>query len=207
MSQVLFIKANDRPAEQAVSVQMYEAFVKAYREQNPNDEITELDLFEANLPYFGNTAITALYKINQGFDLTAEEQQMADTVNSYLDQFLAADKVMLAFPLWNYTAPAPVITYLSYLAQAGKTFKYTAEGPVGLAGDKKVVLLSARGGVYSTEPMSSFESAIRYVKANLALWGINPEEVIIESHNQFPDRAGEIVEQGLAATVQAAVKF
>lgn len=65
------------------------------------------------------------------------------------DQFLATDKIVIAFPLWNFATPAPVTTYISYLTRAGKTFTYTVEGPVGHAGDKKIVLLNARGGVYS----------------------------------------------------------
>ncbi|MDF2668644.1 MAG: azoreductase [Paenibacillus sp.] len=206
MANVLFIKANDRPAGQAVSVQMYETFLQAYRQSHPEDQITELDLYQVELPYYGNTAITALYKQNQGMDLTQEEQKTADLVNVYLDQFLAADTVIMAFPLWNFTAPAPLITYLSYLSQTGKTFKYTAEGPIGLAGDKRVILLNARGGVYSTGPMDGAEGALRVVRTSLGLFGISPEEVIIEGHNQFPDRAQEIVKAGLLETETLALQ-
>ncbi|CAM3205783.1 hypothetical protein PATA110615_23335 [Paenibacillus taichungensis] len=100
-----------------------------------------------------------------------------------MDQFLTADKVVIAFPLWNFLAPAPLITYISYLAQAGKTFKYTPEGPIGLVGDKKAMLLTARGGVYSSGPMGTIESASKPTKAVVGLFGINVEEVIIEGHN------------------------
>lgn len=62
MSKVLFIKANDRPADQAVSSKMHEIFVNTFKEANPNEEITELDLFKLDLPYYGNTAITGVYK-------------------------------------------------------------------------------------------------------------------------------------------------
>ncbi len=148
-----------------------------------------------------------MYKLAQGFPLTPEEQSAADTVNRYLDQFLAADKVVIAFPLWNFTAPAPLITYVSYLAQAGKTFKYTATGPVGLVGDKKVALLSARGGVYSSEPMSFVESAIRPVKALFGLLGAQTQEVIIEGHNQFQDRTADIIADGLKETATLAASF
>lgn len=207
MANVLLVKVNDRPAEQAVSVQMYDAFASAYKEANPNDTVTELDLFAAELPTYGNTAITGLYKLANGFALTDEETAITSTINGYLDQFLAADKVVLAFPLWNYTVPAPLVNYIAYLAQAGKTFKYTAEGPVGLAADKKVILLNARGGVYSVAPMEAFESAVRFIKGAIGLWGIVPQEVIIEGHNQDPARAKEIVAEGLAATAKAAASF
>ncbi|MFC5700251.1 FMN-dependent NADH-azoreductase [Cohnella faecalis] len=207
MANVLFVKANDRPSEQAVSVQMYDTFLKTYKETHAADQVEELDLYETELPYYGNDAITGLYKLGQGYELTESERSAAELANRYLDQFLAADKVVFAFPLWNFVAPAPLISYISYLTQVGKTFKYTAEGPVGLAGDKKVVLLNARGGVYSVEPMSAIESAVKPLKASLGLFGIAAEEVVIEGHNQFKDRSAEIISEGLQETARTAASF
>ncbi|WP_424992005.1 FMN-dependent NADH-azoreductase [Paenibacillus castaneae] len=208
MSKVLLVQVNDRPLEQAVSAKMYDAFAKTYKEANPTDEITELDLFKEELPYYGNTAITGMYKRNQGWDLTAEEEKATKLVDQYLEQFLGSDKIVFAFPLWNSTVPAPLITYLSYLAQAGKMFKYTAEGPIGYAGDKKVMLLNARGSDYALEGMASAEMALNLVKNIISLWGItNPEEVVIEGHNQYPDRSQDIIAAGLENVAKAAAKF
>lgn len=208
MSHVLFVIANDRPAEQSVSVQMYETFLQTYKEANPQDRITELDLYHAELPYYGNKAISGLYKLNQGWELNPDELKAAQIANRYLDQFLAADKVVFAFPLWNLTVPGPLITYISYLTQSGKTFKFTAEGPVGLAADKKVALLNARGGDYSSEFMAAMEMSVSYLKHMIGLWGIhNPEVAVIEGHNQYPDRAKAIVEDGLRKTAELAARF
>lgn len=208
MSKVLFIKANDRPAEQAVSVQLYEAFAKSYKENHPDDEVIELDLFAENLPYYGNDLLTAMYKAGNGIELSAEEQKGAALVNQYLDQFTAADKVVFAFPMWNFTVPAVLHTYMDYLSQAGKTFKYTAEGPVGLMGDKKVALLSARGGVYSEGPMAAIEMANKYVRTLLGFWGISHiTEVVVEGHNQFPDKAEALIQEGIAKAAKLAETF
>ncbi|MBP1989754.1 FMN-dependent NADH-azoreductase [Paenibacillus eucommiae] len=207
MANVLFIKANDRPAEQAISLQMYETFLNTFKETHASDVITELDLYKEELPYYGNDAITGMYKLSQGYELTPQEQEATNIVSRYLDQFLKADKVVIAFPLWNYVAPAPLISYISYLTQVGKTFRYTAEGPVGLVGDKKVVLLNARGGIYSTGPMSAIESAIKPLKATLGLFGIEAEVVIIEGHNQFKDRSAQIISEGLEETAKIAANF
>lgn len=206
MAKILFVKVNDRPAEQAVSVQMYNAFLNTYKEANPTDEITELDLFQAELPYYGNAAITALYKRNQGMELTAEETKYVNLTDQYINQFLSMDKIVFAFPLWNSTVPAPLITYISYLAQAGKMFNYTAEGPVGYAADKKVALISARGSDYSAMPGA--EMAVNLVKSAISLWGItNPEVVVIEGHNQYPTRSSEIIADGLEETAKLAARF
>ncbi|GGA38677.1 FMN-dependent NADH-azoreductase [Paenibacillus physcomitrellae] len=208
MSHVLFIKANGRPAEQAVSVKLYESFLHSYKATHPEDAVTELDLFAADLPYYDNDMLTGLYKLGNDIPATQAEQKAADLANTYLDQFLAADKVVFAFPLWNFTIPAQLLTYLFYLNQAGKTFKYTAEGPVGLVGEKKVALLNARGGVYSEGPMAGLEMSLNYVKNVLAFWGVqNPEVVVVEGHNQFADRAEAIIGEGVKQAAELATKF
>ncbi|MCP3763436.1 FMN-dependent NADH-azoreductase [Domibacillus sp. A3M-37] len=208
MTNVLFVKANSRPAEQAVSVQLYNAFLETYRAENPSDNITELDLFAENLPYYDTDKINGMFKLARGMELTAEEKAATDLVTKYLNQFLEADKVVFAFPLWNFTIPAALHTYLDYLNQAGKTFSYTPEGPVGLLKNKKVTLLNARGGVYSEGPMQSLEMAVNYVKAVMAFWGVEDvQTIVIEGHNQFPDRSAEIVQAGLDTAKEAALTF
>lgn len=208
MAKVLFVKANNRPIEQSVSVKLYHTFLDSYKESHPNDEIVELDLFAENLPYYDNTIITGIYKEAQGIEATPEEQQAAATVSKYLTQFLESDKVVFAFPLWNMTVPAVLHTYIDYLSQAGKTFKYTANGVVGLVTDKKVALLNASGGVYSEGPAASAEMAVNFVRNNMNLYGVQDlTTIIIEGHNQSPDQAASIVETGLKQASEAALSF
>jgi FMN-dependent NADH-azoreductase len=208
MSNVLFIKANSRPATQAVSVQLYEAFLQSYKESHPEETITELDLFNENLPYYGTEMINGMFKLGKGIELTSDEQAATETVKKYLDQFLSADKIVFAFPLWNFSVPAVLHTYMDYLCQAGITFKYTPAGPVGLLSDKKVALLNARGGVYSEGPAASKEMAVNYVTTILNFFGIeNITNIIIEGHNQLPDQAAEIIEKGMSKAAAVANTF
>jgi len=165
VANVLFVKANNR--DQSVSLKLYDAFLSEYRAKNPNDNITELNLFEAELPYYNGEMFSGIVKLSKGDELTTEEQNAVAVANGYADQFLAADKVVFAFPLWNFTIPAQLLTYLSYLSQPRKNFSYTAQGPVGLQGGKKVVLLNARGSVYSEGPLAQKEMSVNYVKSML----------------------------------------
>jgi FMN-dependent NADH-azoreductase len=208
MSNVLFIKANNRPADQAVSVQLYNEFLESYKLNNPEDEITELDLFAEQLPYYDNTLITGIYKAAQGYEATPEEAAGAALVSKYLEQFLAADKVVFGFPLWNMTVPAVLHTYVDYLSQAGKTFAYTAEGPAGLLTGKKAVVLNARGGIYSEGPAASAEMAVNFIVGILSFWGIKDiTQVIIEGHNQLPAQAADIIANGLKLAKETAASF
>ncbi|PEA55013.1 FMN-dependent NADH-azoreductase [Bacillus pseudomycoides] len=208
MTTVLFVKANNRPANQAVSVKLYEAFLASYKESHPNDTVVELDLYNEELPYVGVDMINGTFKTSRGLDLTEKEAKAVAVADKYLDQFLAADKVVFAFPLWNLTIPAVLHTYIDYLNRAGKTFKYTPEGPVGLIGDKKIALLNASGGVYSTGPKAEMEMAVKYVASMMSFFGARDiEKVVIEGHNQFPDQAEEIIATGLEKAVKVASTF
>ncbi|MFB6801644.1 FMN-dependent NADH-azoreductase [Peribacillus butanolivorans] len=205
MTKVLFVRANNRPANQAVSVKLYEAFLASYKESHPNDTVVELDLYKEELPYVGVDMINGTFKASRGLDLTVEEAKAVTVADKYLEQFIAADKVVFGFPLWNLTIPAVLHTYIDYLNRAGKTFKYTPDGPVGLIGDKKIVLLNASGGVYSEGPKAEVEMAVKYVASMMSFFGVkNIEKVVIEGHNQFPDKAEEIIAEGLEKAVKVA---
>ncbi|MFB4163930.1 FMN-dependent NADH-azoreductase [Alteribacillus sp. JSM 102045] len=208
MAKVLFIKANSRPVDQSVSVKLYETFLDNYKKSNPEDDVTELDLFEENLPYYDTDKINGMFKLSKGMELTPAEEEATSLVNKYLNQFLEAEKIVFAFPLWNFTIPAALHTYLDYLAQTGKTFRYTEDGPIGLLMDKKVALLNARGGVYSEGPAQSAEMAVNYVRNMLTFWGVEDiTTVVIEGHNQYPDKAEQIIEEGLDKTKSVAASF
>jgi FMN-dependent NADH-azoreductase len=208
MSTTLFVKANNRPIEQAVSVKLYSRFLESYRRSHPEDTIIELDLFAETLPYLDDTLINANYKYANNLELSSDEQQKKEKADHYLNQFLAADKVVFAFPLWNFSVPAVLHTYLDYLYQVGKTFKYTPEGPVGLIPDKKIALLNASGGIYSEGPAAPLDMSLNYVTNIMSLFGVqNIVTTRIEGHNQFPDRADQIIDEGLAKAADAAITF
>ncbi|MCY9043744.1 FMN-dependent NADH-azoreductase AzoJ, partial [Bacillus inaquosorum] len=82
-------------------------------------------LHKENLPYLGRDMINGTFKAGQGMEMTEEEKKQAAIADKYLNQFVKADKVVFAFPLWNFTVPAVLHTYVDYLSRAGVTFKYT----------------------------------------------------------------------------------
>ena len=206
MKTVLFIKANDRPMERSVSVKMYDAFLRTYRGANPGDRIQEIDLFQESLPYLGSVMINANSKAARGLPLDPEEQSVRSVVEKHLVQFLAADKIVFAFPFWNLTLPAVLHTYLDYMHHPGKTFKYSEQGSIGLLSDKKAALLNARGGVYGKD--NPAEMAVRFVRNHLNFFGITDiTEVVIEGHHEFPARGASIIETGLEQVVRAAEVF
>jgi FMN-dependent NADH-azoreductase len=90
-----------------------------------------------------------------------------------LDEFLAADIVVVGAPMYNFAIPSQLKAWIDRLAVAGKTFRYTAEGPQGLAGGKKVFVASSRGGFYGPgTPAAVWEHQESYLRAIFGFFGI-----------------------------------
>ncbi|MEH7225659.1 FMN-dependent NADH-azoreductase [Bacillus sp. JJ1566] len=201
---ILVVKANNRPASEAVSSKMYETFIKNLVGVN----VTTYDVFAEDMPYLGQDLFNAFGKVESGEEMTDIEQRILAAKKKAMDAVTAADVVVFAFPLWNLTIPAKLQTFIDYVYQAGFSFKYDENGQaVQLLTDKKAVILSARGGIYSTPEAAPMEMAATYIK-NVAggVFGMQIiDEVIIEGHAAAPDQAEKIIAEGLAK-VEAVAK-
>lgn len=194
---ILVVKANNRPSTEGISSKMHEVFMNELT-KGKDLNIQSFDVFEEDMPYFGQDFFNAMGKSAQAEPLNDIEQRILTAANKAMDAFMEADVVVFAFPLWNKTIPAPLQTFIDYIYRAGVTFAYSENGPVGLVPDKKVIILNARGGVYSTPEMAPMEMSVNYVRLIMNFFGITDiEEVIIEGHNQFPDRAQQIIADGM----------
>lgn len=200
---VLVVKANNRPAAEAVSSKMYETFMGNLQGVN----VTTYDVFEEDTPYFGQDLFNAFAKLQAGKELTDVEQRLLAAKQKAKDVLTAADVVVFAFPLWNLTIPAKLQTFVDYVYEAGFSFKYDENGQmVQLMTDKKAIILSARGGIYSTPEAAPMEMAANYMKNVFGgVFGMEIiEEVIIEGHASAPGQAETIIAQGLEKVVVAA---
>ncbi|MBU8880167.1 FMN-dependent NADH-azoreductase [Bacillus sp. FJAT-29790] len=201
---ILVVKANNRPASEAVSSKMYETFMKNLEGVN----VTTYDVFAEDMPYLGQDLFNAFGKVQSGEEMTDVEQRILAAKQKAMDALTAADVVVFAFPLWNLTIPAKLQTFIDYVYQAGYSFKYDENGQlVQLLTDKKAIILSARGGVYSTPEAAPMEMAATYIKNVVGgVFGMEiAQEVIIEGHASAPDQAEAIIAEGLAK-VEAVAK-
>ena len=85
-----------------------------------------------------------------GVEPSAVQQRENAVSEALVSQFLAADVIVIGAPLYNFTIPSQLKSWIDRIAQAGRTFTYTDKGPQGLAGGKTVIVAATRGGVYST---------------------------------------------------------
>lgn len=195
---VLVVKANNRPATEAISSKMYETFMAELEGKDVN--VTVYDVYEEDTPYFGQDLFNAFGKVQSGGELTDVESRLLSAKQKAMDLLTAVDVVVFAFPLWNLTIPAKLQTFIDYVYAAGFAFKYDAQGNmIQLMTDKKAIFLNARGGIYSTPEAASMEMAVNYMRAVFGgVFGMQIiDEVIIEGHNAMPDKAQEIISSGM----------
>lgn len=160
MANVLYITANPKPVEYSSSLQVGQTFMEAYKAQNPNDEVTVLDLVTLEYSDLDYEVMGAIGKLMNGVaftDLTAKEQEIMGTRQAILKQFMAADKVIFVTPMWELSYPSYVKKYLDVITAAGETFRYTEQGhPEGLLRGlgKKAMHIQASGGNYTKEAIA-----------------------------------------------------
>ncbi len=127
----------------------------------------------------------------------------ADT--SVLDEFLAADTIVIGAPMYNFTLPSQLKAWIDRLLIAGKTFRYTANGPEGLAGGRRVIVALARGGFYdANSPAASLEHLETYLHGVFNFIGIDPEFVAADGLAVSPEQREESISQALGTTIRLA---
>ncbi|GAE46978.1 FMN-dependent NADH-azoreductase [Mesobacillus boroniphilus JCM 21738] len=167
--------------------------------------------FKENIPHIDADVLGGWGKLQKGTEfteLTADEQSKVGRLAELVDQFTAADKFVFVTPLWNFSFPPVMKAYLDAVAVAGKTFRYTQEGPVGLMTDKKALHIQARGGYYSEGPAANMEMGNRYIETIMNFFGVPSMECLyLEGHNANPEKAQEIKENGIARAKDLAHTF
>jgi FMN-dependent NADH-azoreductase len=109
--------------------------------------------------------------------------------SSVLDEFLGSDTVVIGAPMYNFTLPSQLKAWLDRILVAGKTFRYTENGPEGLAGGRRVIVALARGGMYDAgTPAASLEHLESYLRGIFNFIGIEPEFVAADGLNFGPEQ-------------------
>jgi FMN-dependent NADH-azoreductase len=151
------------------------AVVAALQTSDPDLQVIRRDLDADPIPHLDSKRLPTVRPANA----PAGAAGVADEGAGALDEFLAADIVVIGAPMYNFTIPSQLKAWIDRILIAGKTFSYTANGPVGLVGGKRIIVASSRGGLYA--PGMAFEAndfQERYLRAVFAFIGIGDIEII-----------------------------
>jgi FMN-dependent NADH-azoreductase len=176
---------------QSASRELGAAWVEAWRIGHPGAEITYRDVVGDPLPHLsGEVVATRFGAVAQ----SPEVRKLLDQDEAVLAEFLAADVVVIGAPMYNFSVPSQLKAWIDRIAVAGKTFRYTEKGPEGLVKGKKVVVISSRGGIYSSGPAASFDHQESYLRSVFAFLGVTDVEFIrAEALNMGPDKRAESI--------------
>ena len=186
----------------SVSRQLTAQIVAAYQANHPGTQVSYLDLVADAPAHFTMDAMAPRTGQTEGL---SEAQQRENAVSERLvAQFLAADVVVIGAPFYNFSIPSQLKAWIDRLAQPGRTFRYTANGPEGLAKGKTVFIASSRGGVYSTSDAGrAMEHQESYLQTVLGFFGVTDIQFIRaegvalgqESKDQAMAQAAQAIEQ------------
>jgi FMN-dependent NADH-azoreductase len=185
----------------SVSRQVSAAIVDRLRLETPNLAITYRDLSSTPLAHLSGSHLAAA----QGAPAEAALAQDLAAGQAVLEEFLAADIVVLGAPMYNFTIPSQLKAWIDRIVVAGKTFKYGALGPEGLAGNKRVIIAVSRGGFYGPgTPAAVGEHLETYLRWVFGFIGVTNLEFIPADGIQM---GPEHREKALAGALHAATNL
>ena len=144
--------------EQSISRQLTQLITDHFAAKHPEAAIVSRDLVDNPLPHIDPITTKAIRTPPE----THEEAVQAayPEQRAVLDEFLASDVVVIGAPMYNFSIPSQLKAWLDRLGVPGVTFKYSEKGPEGLAGGRKVVIASARGGTYENGTMAENQESL-----------------------------------------------
>ena len=160
--------------EASVSRQISQAIVDQLKTKNSDITIDYLDLAVDSIPH-----LTAEILMGQN----AEQAALGEKI---IQQYLDADIVVVGAAMYNFGLPSTLKAWIDRISVAGRTFKYSETGPVGLAGDKKVYIASSRGGVYGENSPADFQE--NFLKTVFNFTGVTDVQILrAEGVNMGPE--------------------
>lgn len=170
--------------ENSASRALTDSIVEQLKASSWGEQIVTRDLFANPLPHLTLDAF-------------------ADS--SILDEFLAADVVVIGAPMYNFTVPSQLKAWIDRVVVAGKTFQYTANGPEGLAKGRRVIIALARGNFYGDgAPAAPLEHLETYLRGVFNFIGIEPEFVSADGLGLSPEQREASLNQAFVEVVKLA---
>jgi len=193
---LLVVRAHPLDSTRSRSMRMVDTFIEGFRAKHPDALVEDINLYNAAVPEIDIDLITGWDALRSGeafIHLTPTQQAKLTLFENYTMQFLSADVVVVANPLWNLSIPTRLKAWIDTVCRAGVTFRYNEKGEAeGLAGGRTVVHLQASGGHFNGE-----DPACKYLRAMFTFLGCRYEELTAEGMDHEPDRAEEIMTEAL----------
>ena len=177
------------------SSQLNDRLITSLRKRHDDLSVIHRDLAGQPLPHFDAAYVQALGKPEQ--ERSPEEIAQIALADELIDELRRADILVVGAPMYNFTVPSTLKTWMDYIARAGTTFKYTESGPVGLLPDTKVYINTSRGGLHRDQIS---DGIVPLLATYFTLLGFNDLKVIYAEGLTLGDDSRR---QGLARAEQS----
>ncbi len=203
MKKILHIIAAPR-GEESRTLKISNAFLDSFKKKHPDYIIEELDLFKEKLPELTVKRVNGKYILLGGKDLSGEFQKAWKDIVKHITRFLSADRFLISTPMWNFSIPYVLKQYIDIIIQPKYLFQYTGQGVEGLVKDRRMVIVTSRGGDYSPEgPAHSYDFQEPYLRAIFGFVGLTDIAFI---NAQPMDASGPQVQEEKVKQAQALAK-
>ncbi len=193
MTNILFISSSPRGAA-SQSSKVAEQLITGILAEDPTATVTRRDLGRDPLPHLDEAFLGAMFAPAETH--SAEQAKLLALSDELVDELFAADIVVIGSAMINFTVTSTLKSWFDFIARGGKTFQYTETGPVGLVTGKRVVVVEAKGGIYSDGPMKVHDYQQPWIRFMLGFLGMTDVEVIhVEGQALGPDRASQGVNE------------
>jgi FMN-dependent NADH-azoreductase len=171
MNKLLFVTSSVFGPESKTG-QIGAELVAAWRKAHPGTAVVERALSPESLPHLTQETIAAWLLPEE--KRSPRQREIAAFADAIIAEVEAAETVVIAAPMYNFTISSTLKSWIDHLARAGRTFRYSAAGPEGLLKGKKVFIVTGRGGVYSGDsPARGLDFQEPYLRAVLGFLGLN----------------------------------
>ena len=176
MTRILYLSSSPRGSA-SYSNRIASRVLDELREAHPGASVIERDLSREPLQHL-NEDFTAALATPEDKRSPAQKMWIAKA-DALIDELFAADIVVIGVAMINFAIPSTLKSWIDHVSRAGKTFRYTAEGkPEGLLKGKRVIVVHAKGGIYSDGPARSFDFVAPYLRHVLGFLGVQDVSVI-----------------------------
>jgi len=191
MKKLLHIVGTCRGKESR-TLKVADAFIKTFKDSHQDWMVDELNLFDQKLPELTTKRLDGKYVLLGGKDLPEELKAYWDEIIEYIRRFLSADAYLVSSPMWNFGIPYRLKHYIDIIVQPKYLFRYTEKGAEGLIKNKKMVIITSRGGDYSNPEAKGYDLQEPYLRTVFGFVGISD---IIFINAQPMDAMGPEVQQ------------
>lgn len=205
MKKLLHIIATPK-GDESRTLKVSSVFLEEFKKKFTDCEIDEINLFEEKLPNITVKLVKGKFVLMAGNALSGDVKDSWSIIEPYIKRFLSADFYLISTPMWNFSIPYVLKQYIDIIVQPQYLFRYTATGPEGLAKNKKMLVITSRGGDYSKDsPAKAFDQQEPYLRTVFGFTGITDLNFI---YAQPMDALGpEIANQKISQAQEEAKKF